>query len=461
MDTGWGAREDAPRAPGGGTPPGGGSGRRTLGLAVLVTLATIATGLTLARPASAATLDHAVGTITTPTGHRTGRQVAATLVERRARPARTTHNGTDQHTGRKNRREERAERDIALASTWHLDPDLLAPLPTDSSTTTAAREALAAVGDRLQEALDAYDLARTAADDAHASARAAREELQRARAAERRAAARWRADKKLLMSVFTEAYTNSQVGALGLLLSADSDEDLVAGVTVLQEMGRQQTDAVEAADRSRDRLREAAEVVAEAEERARDELADARAALAVAAVARNRVLTDFRGARSLLEDSVLADHELRDSAADGYDGAISFPLPPSASFVDQHNFGRRSKHWATVHTGDDLSTACGTPVRAVTDGTVLVRTDQTWSGRWLVMVSTGAGRLTTWYAHMQALLVQPGEQVRAGQTIGLVGQGGNATGCHLHLELHPSGGSIYADDTDPSAWLTQMGAYPA
>jgi murein DD-endopeptidase MepM/ murein hydrolase activator NlpD len=460
MDTGWGARGDALRARGGDQPPGG-SARGAFCLAVLVTLATIAAGLTLARPASASPADRTAGTIATPAVHRPTRRVAAAPAGQRVRPTRSVRNGTDQQAGRRDRKEVRAERDIALASTWHLDPGLLAPLPTDSGTTTAAREALAAIGGRLQGALGAYDLARTAADDAHASARAAREELERARDSQRRAAARWRADKKLLMSVFTETYTNSQVGALGLLLSADSDEDLVAGVTVLQEMGRQQTDAVEAADRSRDRLREAAEVVAEAEERARDELTDARAALAVAAVARNRVLTDFRGARSLLEDSVLADHQLRDSAADGYDAAISFPLPPSTSFVDQHNFGRRSKHWASVHTGDDLSTACGTPVRAVTDGTVLVRTDQTWSGRWLVMVSTGAGRLTTWYAHMQSLLVQPGEQVKAGQTIGLVGQGGNATGCHLHLELHPSGGSIYADDTDPSDWLTRMGAYPA
>jgi murein DD-endopeptidase MepM/ murein hydrolase activator NlpD len=76
------------------------------------------------------------------------------------------------------------------------------------------------------------------------------------------------------------------------------------------------------------------------------------------------------------------------------------------------------------------------------------------------MVSTGTGELTTWYAHMQALLVSDGEQVRAGQQIGVVGQRGNATGCHLHLEVHPSGGSIYQDNIDPSAWLRTVGIYP-
>jgi murein DD-endopeptidase MepM/ murein hydrolase activator NlpD len=188
------------------------------------------------------------------------------------------------------------------------------------------------------------------------------------------------------------------------------------------------------------------------------------------------VLGKLRTARTVLEDSVLADQlaaikarKLARAAAsavapvgvvDGSPGHVSFPLPADASFVDQDNWGASSTHWAQVHTGDDLSTACGTPVLAATDGTVLVRTDQTWSGRWLVLVSTGEGRLTTWYAHMQELLVTDGASVRAGQQIGVVGEEGNATGCHLHFEVHPSGGSIYEDDTDPRGWLRAVGVYP-
>ncbi|MFC4783710.1 M23 family metallopeptidase [Nocardioides sp. MAHUQ-72] len=367
--------------------------------------------------------------------------------------------GTDEHVDRRNRAEAKAERDVALASTWHLDPGLLVPLPTDSSATTAARQQLGEIDGRMQAALHAYDDARDAADAASLRAHEARTALAAARAAQQAAAARYRADRELMMSVVTEAYSTSQVGALNLLLTADSDEDLVQGLTVLQEMGRTQADAVEAAERSRDRLREATAAVAAAEQEAETQLAAARTTLAAAAVARNRVLGEVRAARDLLESSVIADQAVRDSAADGYRGAISFPLPDGTSFVDQHNFGHRSHHWASVHTGDDFSAGCGTPVLAVTDGTVLVRTDQGWSGRWLVMVSTGPGRLTTWYAHMQALTVAPGQQVQAGQQIGVVGQQGNATGCHLHLEVHPSGGSIYQDDIDPSSWLTTVGAY--
>ena len=136
-------------------------------------------------------------------------------------------------------------------------------------------------------------------------------------------------------------------------------------------------------------------------------------------------------------------------------GEVVFPLPARSGFRDNRNFGGRGGHWASVHTGDDLSVACGTPVLAATDGKVVVVTNQSWAGRWLVQVSTGTGQLTTWYAHMRALTVGAGESVTAGQQIGEVGSLGNATGCHLHFEVHPRGGSIYEDSVDPSAWLSR------
>jgi murein DD-endopeptidase MepM/ murein hydrolase activator NlpD len=134
-------------------------------------------------------------------------------------------------------------------------------------------------------------------------------------------------------------------------------------------------------------------------------------------------------------------------------GTVVFPLPRGAAFVDNRNWGGHGAHWAAMHTGTDLSAACGTPVLAATSGRVVISSGQAWAGRWLVQVSTGIGQLTTWYAHMRSLSVADGQPVSAGQRLGEVGDLGNATGCHLHFEVHPRGGSIYQDSVDPSAWL--------
>lgn len=131
-------------------------------------------------------------------------------------------------------------------------------------------------------------------------------------------------------------------------------------------------------------------------------------------------------------------------------GSVVYPVAKS---TDRENYGASGPSWSRGHTGTDFSVGCGTPVKAAHAGTVQVETDQGWSGRWLVKVSTGEGKLTTWYAHMQALDVAAGDPVAAGQVLGEVGTEGNSTGCHLHFEVHPKGGGIYEDGVDPSVWL--------
>jgi murein DD-endopeptidase MepM/ murein hydrolase activator NlpD len=169
-----------------------------------------------------------------------------------------------------------------------------------------------------------------------------------------------------------------------------------------------------------------------------------------------RQLLGLPGPKSRSTDSVMSAAVLGSvdcAPGEGASGQVVFPLSQRSDYRDAHNFGRAGAHWASVHTGDDLSVACGTPVLAATAGTVIIRTDQPWAGRWLVRVSTGSGRLTTWYAHMRAVTVAAGQTVRAGQQIGEVGDLGNATGCHLHFEVHSRGGTIYQDSVDPVAWL--------
>ena len=62
---------------------------------------------------------------------------------------------------------------------------------------------------------------------------------------------------------------------------------------------------------------------------------------------------------------------------------------------------------------------------------------------------THADERTTLYAHLSKVLVSSGDSVSAGETIGYVGNTGNADGAHLHFEVRQSGQTV-----DPRPFIT-------
>ncbi|WP_310962468.1 peptidoglycan DD-metalloendopeptidase family protein [Nocardioides terrisoli] len=164
-------------------------------------------------------------------------------------------------------------------------------------------------------------------------------------------------------------------------------------------------------------------------------------------------LTGSSTVQALLADGATASCDTVLAAAHGL-GSVTWPVPANLAGTDEHNFGHRGSLWSSFHTGTDFAVPCGTPVYAATSGTVILDHTQAWAGPNLVKIqSAGPGTLTTWYAHMESESVINGQAVTVGQQIGRAGAEGNATGCHLHFEVHPHGGTIYQDPTDPSAWL--------
>ncbi|WP_291357851.1 M23 family metallopeptidase [Desulfovibrio sp.] len=93
-----------------------------------------------------------------------------------------------------------------------------------------------------------------------------------------------------------------------------------------------------------------------------------------------------------------------------------------------------------MHRGLDLRGAQGSPIRACADGVVALVDDLYFSGN-AVYINHGDGVFTS-YLHMSKPLVKPGEHVKRGQVIGLVGATGRVTGPHLHLGLVVQGESV-------------------
>lgn len=110
--------------------------------------------------------------------------------------------------------------------------------------------------------------------------------------------------------------------------------------------------------------------------------------------------------------------------------------------------------WSHAHTGQDFAAPVGTPVKALADGTVIFAA---WDGAYGNKIAIQhAGTLVTWYAHLSAYKIKVGDKVVAGQLIGLVGDTGNTTGPHLHLEIRP----FKDDPVDPMPWLRAHGLKP-
>jgi murein DD-endopeptidase MepM/ murein hydrolase activator NlpD len=84
------------------------------------------------------------------------------------------------------------------------------------------------------------------------------------------------------------------------------------------------------------------------------------------------------------------------------------------------------------HSGTDYAAPKGAPVGAASEGIVsFVHPDMFFTGKTL-MIDHGLG-LQSVYAHLDAILVKPGQKVAKGETVGRVGASGRATGPHLHL----------------------------
>lgn len=108
-------------------------------------------------------------------------------------------------------------------------------------------------------------------------------------------------------------------------------------------------------------------------------------------------------------------------------------LWPTAGRVSSY-FGHRS---GRMHTGLDIPNHHGAAILAAKSGTVVAAG---WEGDYgkTVDISHGKGVVTR-YAHCSKLMVKPGQTVKAGETIALVGDTGRATGPHLHYEVRVNG----------------------
>jgi murein DD-endopeptidase MepM/ murein hydrolase activator NlpD len=128
----------------------------------------------------------------------------------------------------------------------------------------------------------------------------------------------------------------------------------------------------------------------------------------------------------------------------------------------RHDFGGAGAHFGAgraghVHQGQDVMAKCGTRMVAARGGRIKFKQYHAAAGHYIVIDGDGTD-IDYVYMHLdQPSPFNEGDRVYTGQTIGAVGDSGNARGCHLHFELWSAPG--WYDGGDPFDPLPSLEAW--
>lgn len=117
------------------------------------------------------------------------------------------------------------------------------------------------------------------------------------------------------------------------------------------------------------------------------------------------------------------------------------PISPADPFWITSSYGYRNDPFTgrrTPHHGLDLAGPHGLNIHVSGDGTVVrARVNRSGYGK-EVIVDHGFG-YTSRYAHLEDIMVKPGQKLKRGEVLGTMGSTGRSTGPHLHYEVNKNG----------------------
>ncbi len=123
--------------------------------------------------------------------------------------------------------------------------------------------------------------------------------------------------------------------------------------------------------------------------------------------------------------------------------SIAFPVEGKGNRDIQSFWGAGRDGGSRSHEGVDIFASRGTPVISVSKG-FITRTGNQGLGGKQVWLRDGDSGNSYYYAHLDSVMIEAGKNVRIGDTLGLVGNTGNAAGgaAHLHFGIYAAGGAV-------------------
>ena len=140
-------------------------------------------------------------------------------------------------------------------------------------------------------------------------------------------------------------------------------------------------------------------------------------------------------------ESLLADRKLEEQSwLSGH--------PVEKGWISSH-YGQRKDPFTgqrALHKGIDFAGKEGSDILAVAGGVVTYAGSRSGYGQ-LVEITHGDGFVTR-YGHNKEIVVEPGDVVRKGESIALMGSSGRSTGAHVHFEVYKHGRLV-----DPATYI--------
>ncbi len=120
--------------------------------------------------------------------------------------------------------------------------------------------------------------------------------------------------------------------------------------------------------------------------------------------------------------------------------SLSFPVAGKTASAIQSFWGADRDGGRRSHEGVDIFAARGTPVIAPTDGYVRTAGKRGIGGN-VVWLYDSKRSQSLYFAHLNEILVEKGDRIKLGDTLGTVGNTGNArtTPPHLHFGIYQNG----------------------
>lgn len=236
-----------------------------------------------------------------------------------------------------------------------------------------------------------------------------------------------------------ELYMNGNTEMLEAFFGSDDIGDLMDKTEVLSQVSLGDSSSFVALARSRAQLAQLEEQWAADSERLKDATARLAEENDLLQSRFEEVSAEYERLKAALAKQAAPAPPARVAAAPApvvrSTGGMTCPVAGATSFIDSWG-APRSGH---THQGVDMMGAYGTPLVAITSGTITLSDYGDSAGYWQIL--SGDDGHQYWYMHNQRNIVNGGH-VSAGQQIATLGDTGNAAGTpHLHFEYHPGGGS--------------------